>query len=101
MSSDGFTVKLPDGRAVRFEPAPCDVECMDVWPPGRLSEAARAAYDTLAAAGRIKPVEVYRDGAGRVYVRYMADCPEQWIRDDLRQAKYKGRQMNLTEVEKD
>ena len=100
MSADGFTVKTPDGRALRFEPAALDVEVMDVWPPGRLSQAEKDAYDTLARAGRIRPVRVDRDGAGRVYVRYMADCPEQWIREELREAKYAGRQMDLTEVEK-
>lgn len=100
MVADGFTVKMADGRALRFKPAALDVEVVDVWPPGRLSQAAQDAYDTLAAAGRIRPVRVDRDGAGRVYVRYMADCPEQWIREELREAKYQGRQMDLTEVEK-
>ena len=100
MSVDGFTIKTPDGRALRFEAAPLDVEVVDVWPPGRLSQAAKDAYDTLASTGRIRPVRVDRDGAGRVYVRYMADIPEQWIREELREAKYRGRQMDLTEVEK-
>ena len=100
MSADGFTIKTPDGRALRFEPAPMDVEVVDVWPPGRLSQAEKDAYDALASAGRIRPVRVDRDGAGRVYVRYMADIPEQWIREELREAKYRGRQMDLTEVEK-
>ena len=95
MSADGFTIKTPDRRALRFEPAPMDVEVVDVWPPGRLSQAAKDAYDTLAAAGRIRPVRVDRDGAGRVYVRYMADCPEQWIREELREAKYRGKQMRV------
>ncbi len=100
MSADGFTIRTPDGRALRFEPAPMDVEVVDVWPPGRLSQAEKDAYDSLASAGRIRPVRVDRDGAGRVYVRYMADIPEQWIREELREAKYRGRQMDLTEVEK-
>ena len=100
MGADGFTVRTPDGRALRFEPAPMDVEVVDVWPPGRLSQAEKDAYDALASAGRIRPVRVDRDGAGRVYVRYMADIPEQWIREELREAKYAGRQMDLTEVKK-
>lgn len=100
MGADGFTIKTPSGRALRFEPAPMDVEVVDVWPPGRLSQAEMDAYDALASAGRIRPVRVDRDGAGRVYVRYMADIPEQWIREELREAKYRGRQMDLTEVEK-
>lgn len=99
MSADGFAVKDVTGRTLRFEAAPLDVEVVDVWPPGRLSQAEKDAYDTLARAGRIRPVRVDRDGVGRVYVRYMADCPEQWIRQELREAKYRGRQMDLTEVE--
>ena len=95
MSADGFTIKTPDGRTLRFEPAPMDVEVVDVWPPGRLSQAEKDAYDALASAGRIRPVRVDRDGAGRMYVRYMADIPEQWIRDELREAKYAGRQMEM------
>ena len=95
MSADGFAVKTADGRALRFESAALDVEIVDVWPPGRLSQAAQDAYDALAAAGRIRPVRVDRDGAGRVYVRYLADCPEQWIRQELREAKYRGRQMGI------
>jgi hypothetical protein len=95
MSADGFTVRTPDGRTLRFEPAALDVEIVDVWPPGRLSQAAKDAYDALASAGRIRPVRVDRDGAGRVYVRYMADIPEQWIREELREAKYRGRQMEM------
>ena len=91
MSADGFTIKTPDRRALRFEPAPMDVEVVDVWPPGRLSHAEKDAYDALASAGRIRPVRVDRDDAGRVYVRYMADIPEQWIREELREAKYRDR----------
>ena len=95
MSTDGFTLKAGDGHTLRFERAPMDVEIVDVWPPGRLSQAAQGAYDTLAAQRRIKPVEVYRDGAGRVYVRYMADVPAQWIHDELREAKYAGQQTTM------
>lgn len=75
-----------------------DVEVVDVWPPGRLSETARNAYDTLSRAGRIRPKSVTRDGTGRVYVRYMADIPEQWIREELRAAKYAGQQIGMSEV---
>ena len=82
----------------KWELAPFDIEVVDVWPPGRLSDAARGAYDTLARAGRIRPKSVTRDGAGRVYVRYMADIPEQWIREELRAAKYAGQQMTMSEV---
>ena len=79
----------------RWEPAPFDIEVVDVWPPGRLSEAAKDAYDKLARAGRIRPLSADRDAAGRTYVRYMADIPEPWIREELRAAKYDGRQMRM------
>lgn len=101
MNADGFTVRTPDGRTLRFEPAPMDVEVVDVWPPGRLSQAEKDAYDALASAGRIRPVRVDRDAAGRVYVRYMADIPEQWIREELRETKYAGKQIGLSEVKRD
>ena len=81
-------------------PAPLDVECVDVWLPERLSEAARGAYDILVECGRITAVEAHRDGVGRLYVQYMADCPAEWIREELREAKYTGRQMDLEEVGK-
>lgn len=93
--SDGFTIKLPDGRALRFEPAALDVEVVDVWPPGRLSQAEKDAYDALSQAGRIRPVRVDRDAAGRVCVRYMADIPVEWIHEELRAAKYAGKQIGL------
>lgn len=75
--------------------APKDVECVDIWPPGRLGDVERDAYDRLARAGRIVPVSVKRDVAGRVYVRYYADCPEAWIRGELREAKLSGRQLEV------
>jgi len=94
--SDGFAVKDATGKIHRFEPAPHDIEVVDVWPPGRLTEAAQDAYDALAASGRIIPRElVTRDRAGRVIVRYMADIPEQWIRQELKESKLAGRQMRI------
>lgn len=98
MSADGFTVKDATGRAFRFEPAPFDIEVVDVWPPGRLTDAARNAYDTLARQGRIRPRKVTRDAAGRVIVRYMADIPEQWIRQELKEAKLSGRQIDIEQM---
>lgn len=75
-----------------------DIPCLDVWPPGRLTQYARDAYDTLAQAGRIRPVGVKHDRAGRVIVRYMADIPQEWIRDELARARRQGRQLTLTDI---
>ena len=95
--TDGFTLKADDGHALRFEPAPMDVEIVDVWPPGRLTDVERAAYDALADAGRIRPTGASRDVYGRVIIRYMADIPAEWIRGELREAKYAGRQLQIGE----
>lgn len=97
MTTDGFTVKADDCHALRFDPAPMDIEIVDVWPPGRLTDVEQAAYDHLAAAGRIRPIGAARDICGRVIVRYMADIPSQWIRGELREAKYNGSQMRMGE----
>ena len=95
MSSDGFTVKTADGRRLRFEPAPVDVEIVDLWPPGRFTQAEQDAYDALARTGRIRPLRAARDGAGRMIVRYMADIPEQWIHGELAAARDAGVQMEI------
>ena len=79
-----------------FEPAPLDVEIVDVWPPGTLGEHERSAYDVLARAGRIVPVSVVPDRAtGHIVVRYMAGIPAEWIRAELREAKYAGIQIEV------
>lgn len=85
-------------RFDKWPPAPFDIEVVDVWPPGRLTDAARDAYDALARTGRIKPRKVTRDAAGRVIVRYMADIPEQWIRQELKEAKLSGRQIDIKQM---
>ena len=79
----------------KWLPAPFDVEVVDVWPPGRLGDVEKAAYDRLARIGRIKPKGVTRDAAGRMIVRYLADIPEQWIRQELRAAKLEGEQLEV------
>ena len=82
----------------KWLPAPMDIDVVDVWPPGRFTDTARDAYDNLANAGRIRPKGVVRDAAGRVIVRYMADCPDAWIREELRAAKYAGKQIRMEAV---
>ena len=79
----------------RWLPAPMDLEIVDVWPPGRLGDVEKAAYDRLARAGRIKPKGVTRDAAGRMIVRYLADIPKAWIRAELKAAKLEGEQMEV------
>lgn len=99
VSKSSAVLKTAAGKNLVFAPAPHDIEVVDVWPPGRLTEAAQDAYDALAASGRIIPRGlVTRDAAGRVIVRYMADIPEQWIRQELREAKMNGKQIGIEQV---
>ena len=79
----------------KWLPAPCDVEVVDIWPPGTLTDNARDAYDAPARARRIRPQRVTRDAAGRVIVRYLADIPAPWIREELREAKMNGKQIHI------
>ena len=95
MSADGFTLKTADGRALRFEPAPHDIEVVDVWAPGRFSATVQDAYERMRASGRIRELSRHMDAAGRVCVRYMADIPAEWIHEELRAAKYAGKQIGL------
>lgn len=81
-----------------FLPAPQNIEVIDVWQPGRYTEVIRTAYKRLMRAGRIQPIGVTHDAAGRTYVRYCADIPAPWIHDELREAKYLGAQMTMEEL---
>lgn len=67
----------------------CGIPCEDVWPPGSLCSAARAAYDHLAARGEIEPLGVRRDERGRISVRYRAKIPHAWQREELGREKQK------------
>ena len=80
---------------LKWPPAPFDIEVIDIWPPGRFTQAVRDAYDTLAQRGRLLPIGCKRDAVGRVYVKYLADIPEQWIHEELREAKLQGVQMRM------
>ena len=83
------------GSKLNWPPAPFDIEVIDIWPPGRFTQAVRDAYDTLAQWGRLRPVGCKRDAVGRVYVKDLADIPEQWIHEELREAKLQGVQMRM------
>ena len=82
-------------RDEKWLPAPLDVECVDVWPPGTLSEAARMAYRRLSAERRLLIRGMVADAVGRVYVRYVTDVPQAWIIQELRQTKLDGEQVKM------
>ena len=87
-------VRTPTGERVALNPAPLDIEVVDVWPAGALTDDARAAYDRLAGEGRIVPVSVYHDPAnGRTVVKYLTAIPAPWIRAELKEARMAVRQM--------
>ena len=83
-----------------WRPAPVDVEVVDVWPPGTLDAASRYAYDVLHGRGRIRLQSAHTDPrSGRKIVKYMADIPAPWIREELGRIKrtYDGTQMTISE----
>lgn len=75
---------LPED-CTRVEP---HIPCVDVWPPGTLTPACRAAYDQLAANGEIRRQSLTEHRiTGVVTARYLSDCPHEWILDRLRRYK--------------
>ena len=74
-----YEARMLNAMAAKWPPAPVDVECVDVWPPGCLSDARKRAYDAICRRGRLNPHAVTKDDSGRIYVRYSADVPHEWI----------------------
>jgi len=64
------------------------IPCVDIWPPETITEASIHAYKRLEKRGEIKiqSIPVNRR-TGVVTVRYLADCPQQWIIARLKKAK--------------
>lgn len=74
-------------RCDGFMPEQARVACVDRWPPGRLRQTAKAAYDSLAQAGVIRPECITRDRSGATYVRYASCIPQEWAREELAKAE--------------
>lgn len=70
-------------RCDGFTPEQARVACIDRWPPGRLRQTAKAAYDRLAQAGVIRPEYITRDRAGATYIHYTSTIPHEWTREEL------------------
>ena len=80
----------------KWPPAPLCIEIVDLWPPGTLTALIRDIYDQAARAGRIRPLSVRRDGrSGVTAVKYLADIPEAWIRQELAEARTEGIQQSM------
>lgn len=83
-----------------FSPATPEIECVDVWPVGRLTAAKMAAYDRAAREGSIRPLKVYRDpNTGKTAVRYLSAIPHPWMLEELRRIAETGEQTQLKEGE--
>ena len=79
-----YEAEMLNAIVAKWPPAPVDVECVDVWPPGSLSDDRKGAYDAICRRGRLNPHAVTKDDSGRVYVRYSADAPHEWILAELK-----------------
>ena len=84
----------------QFSPAPVDVECVDTWHPGTLSETCMHAYKLLETEGALQITKVsISKYTGRVDVRYLTQIPHEWILERLKEQKLQleaqGRQLEM------
>jgi len=62
------------------------IPCVDLWPPGTLTDAKRAAYKQLINKGDIKIRKtVYHKGSGYITVDYLSNLPHEWTLGRLRE----------------
>jgi hypothetical protein len=84
----------------KFEPAPMNIECVDIWPPGTLGRPEMLAYKEAESAERIKVKKIrINQVSGRATVRYLSTIPHEWMVGELREHKRaivaRGEQMSL------
>ena len=84
----------------KMDPAPFDVECVDIWPPRTFERAVMLTYKQAEADEQIKVLKIaISQHTGRVTVRYMAQIPHEWIIKDLgalkRRIEEQGEQIAL------
>ena len=63
------------------------IQCADRWPPGRLRDTAKLAYDLLAQRGDLLPVGLSKTDDGAILVRYRGQIPQEWILELLKKAE--------------
>ena len=89
-------------RAKSWQPELPSIDCIDVWPPGRCTDAAMRAYRQAERERlvRIRRVDV-SPNTGRTLVGYLSAVPQPWALERLgqikRQIEQSGEQMRLEE----
>lgn len=86
-------------KKVKLEHARCDMEQIDLWPPGALTALHRASYDALARLGTIRPLSVRTDPhTGQTAVKYLSAIPHEWTLQALGELKREGAQIEIKEL---
>jgi len=89
-----FALQSPQAHASRplskteeFPKAPCDIPCVDKWPPFRLTPAVMIAYKAAEDEGmiHISSVQISKSTASAV-VHYNSAVPLDWIHQRLKEA---------------
>ncbi|MGI6691181.1 MAG: hypothetical protein ACOX63_10160 [Christensenellales bacterium] len=84
-----------------YEQVAPNISCMDRWPSGTFNDRKRKAYATLETKGAVKIISM-RQGriSGVTIVRYVANCPQEWILQQLaREAHIEPVQMQIGAIE--
>ncbi|MBQ7844986.1 MAG: hypothetical protein IJ392_02415 [Clostridia bacterium] len=80
------------------------IPCVDLWPPGTLTDVKRAAYKQLIDKGDIRIRKtVYHKDSGYITVDYLSNIPHEWTLEQLRKyaAQSQGQQIRLEDVTHD
>ena len=77
----------PLAKVEGFSKAPCDIPCVDKWPPFRLTPEVMAAYKVAEDEGmiHISSVQISKSTASAV-VHYNSTVPLDWIHERLKEA---------------
>ena len=69
-----------------MQPAPKDIRCLDIWPLSRLTRIMIRTYRNLDRMSTIAIQYPIRVVGSKVILEYMAAVPQDWARQDIRDA---------------
>ena len=69
-----------------MQPAPKDIRCLDIWPLSRLTRIMIRTYRNLDRMGTIAIQFPIRVVGSKVCFEYLAAVPQDWARQDIRNA---------------
>jgi hypothetical protein len=69
-----------------MQPAPKDIPCLDIWPLSKLTRIMIRTYRNLDRMGAIAIQYPIRVVGGKVSFEYLAAVPQEWARQDIKDA---------------